>query len=567
MATAATVSGAVTDANSGDSIAGASVSLIRFTIGQQGTVDTVQDTVTDPDGVYSFEGVENGWYSLRAQKNGYVNNNQTVQVEDNQDTRADIALEPVTGENSGFVEGAVSDADNGERIDSAMVLLGRSDFSGGITLLDTTYSNLEGVYFFDSVPAANRYHVGVRKKGFEEDTSARFSVAAGETTTVNLGLTPLQPANAVIMGTITDSAHQQGLENASVILRQRAGGGSNSWDYLDTVTSAADGDYRFDSLYANSNEAGAYSVMASVAEYYPGDSSGIRVAENDTAVVDIVLSEYSKGNLYVFVGTENNQDPLQNSSVTAEMSGTLDTSYSGITNGSGWVAFSRVIAGSYSVTAAHAGYSPETVTRAVEKNENDTAYILLAESQEKQKVLSGIVRDAGGNAVQGAALALKVHTTDYSLTLYDTSNATGDYSIDGIPGTCASGSLSVEAEQYKPYAKEVDLPSDTTYYNVTLQAPVMVRKNDQQPGGDSRIRVSGQARGQLFITGLHPGRFSSIQLYTAQGRLVVDAAIDRQQSGLVVSIPQRVKNRGILYMQLRSEQGNAAHTAVLSPVQ
>jgi hypothetical protein len=251
--------------------------------------------------------------------------------------------------------------------------------------------------------------------------------------------------------------------------------------------------------------------------------------------------------MYVFVGKEADQSALQNASVTAEMSGAIDTSYSGMTNQDGWVTFTDVVAGSYAVTAAHAGYTPETATRFVEENENDSAYILLAESSEPQKVLTGIVRDSNGNPVEGAALSLRVHTTEYSLTLYDTATATGDYLFDAIPHICSSGSLSVSAEGYQPDTSDIALAADTTTHNVTLQLPVAVHAPAHMVHTD-HVRLHRSSTRDLVISGVSGMDISRVVIVSAHGRILYTATGPAHRGRIVV--PASRLHQGVVYAVL-----------------
>jgi len=122
------VEGTVTDAQTGDPIAGAHVRLHRSWFKGEGPGNGWGlHAVTGPDGGYLIENVPEGDYRARAAASGYFPSEAVeITVEDGQTVTVDFALDPLA---FGSVEGVVTDDSTGDPIAGAKVVL-RPVFSG-----------------------------------------------------------------------------------------------------------------------------------------------------------------------------------------------------------------------------------------------------------------------------------------------------------------------------------------------------------------------------------------------------------------------------------------------------
>ncbi|MDZ7729952.1 MAG: carboxypeptidase-like regulatory domain-containing protein [Natrialbaceae archaeon] len=119
-----TVTGTVTDADTGATIQNATV-----------TLETGQTATTDATGSYTIANVVPGTYNLTADHADYAPNMTSVTVGPNGSVTADLALTP----QNGTITGTITDAQSGAAIDNASVTLetGQSamtDASGNYTI-------------------------------------------------------------------------------------------------------------------------------------------------------------------------------------------------------------------------------------------------------------------------------------------------------------------------------------------------------------------------------------------------------------------------------------------------
>ena len=172
-----TVSGTVTDAETGDPVEDALVVISYH--------ETVRTTYTAADGTYSFDEVPECrcLKKVEASKDGYEPQSKDVSVHG--DTVVDFALEveeqepPVEG---GTVSGVVTDADTGEPIEDAMVVL---THDGKVW---RTWTDAEGWYELTGIPLCFCLKdMTVSKEGYQ---TQQVSVAIGEDTIVDFALQP-----------------------------------------------------------------------------------------------------------------------------------------------------------------------------------------------------------------------------------------------------------------------------------------------------------------------------------------------------------------------------------------
>jgi hypothetical protein len=172
-----TLTGTVTDAETGEPIEGAEV-----TLDCHGTTRTV---LTDANGTYRFTDVPLCFClkNLSASKDGYVE--EVMQVAIGEETVQDVELEPVedgTGHDSGVVTGIVSDSSTGKPIEGATVTIEHD----GTTR--TAQTDADGRYTFTGVPECFCLkHVSVEKAGFKGQSK---DVGVYGTTIVDFDLVP-----------------------------------------------------------------------------------------------------------------------------------------------------------------------------------------------------------------------------------------------------------------------------------------------------------------------------------------------------------------------------------------
>ena len=172
-----TISGTVTDVDTLDPIAGATVT------------DGIRSVITDGIGVYALADVPEGTYTVTASADDYTSASQTnVVVTADVTTTVDLALTVIV---YGAIEGTVTDVDTGNPIEGAAVTDGTRQATTDAT----------GYYSMTDVPEGT-YTVVASATGYE-DASWEAAVTGGATSTANFSLQAVTQATSVIVDSVT----------------------------------------------------------------------------------------------------------------------------------------------------------------------------------------------------------------------------------------------------------------------------------------------------------------------------------------------------------------------------
>jgi peptide/nickel transport system substrate-binding protein len=147
------------------------------------SVTTFPEDAALPEGSYSMY-LEPGDYEVTASKLGYEDNSTTATVVTGNTTWVNFTLELT----SGTLEGFVYDNETGEVIASALVKI---TYDGATKNFST---NAEGFYQFLAVPEGS-VTVNVTKSGYASNETV-VTVVAGETTTLNVNLDPIDEGSS-----------------------------------------------------------------------------------------------------------------------------------------------------------------------------------------------------------------------------------------------------------------------------------------------------------------------------------------------------------------------------------
>lgn len=298
------IEGTVIDAVSSLPIEGAIVMARGSFDGGQGGNHGHHPVVTDQDGVYIIEDLEEGEYTLRCGAADYLLATLSVVVVEGQTTVQDIALEPLT---FGSVDGLVTDAVTGLPIAGARVMLRPIHEAGadGDWHWLSAVTGVDGMYFIENV-IAGEYEATARAFGYLPNEPVLVSVSDGATSTVDLALDPLAFGSAE--GTVTDSATGDPIDGARVsLIRNWSGEGSGDqpdWGWNHTVTDE-NGFYRFDDV-----EVSVYKVTAFANGYTRGEAE-IEVLDGQTTVADLALSPLVFGSVEGTVTDAANDEPIE----------------------------------------------------------------------------------------------------------------------------------------------------------------------------------------------------------------------------------------------------------------
>jgi hypothetical protein len=185
------IRGVVTDSETGDAIAQATVS----------TQNQTHSVTTDVFGAYELPNVQPGDYTLTAKKVGYQTASAEVNVDTNGLTYGDMVLSP--SPRPGDIRGTVLDVNT----DSALtnVKLTTEPFT------EQVITNANGAYFFDDIPVGS--YVLTAKRANYADVTHTITVVSDSTIVVDF---TMEPAFGEIRGTVRYAADNQPVYNAVV---------------------------------------------------------------------------------------------------------------------------------------------------------------------------------------------------------------------------------------------------------------------------------------------------------------------------------------------------------------
>lgn len=145
---------------------GALVENCRVTLSPGGMSD-----MTDADGIYSFESLQPGTYTLSFSKSGYVDMTEDVTLVAGEIKSVDVALKDPS-EVTGAISGVIKDFTSGALVSNCQVTL----TPGGKSMT----SSLSGTYHFTDLQSGE-YSVSFKKAGYN-DEKVSVMVKIGETT-------------------------------------------------------------------------------------------------------------------------------------------------------------------------------------------------------------------------------------------------------------------------------------------------------------------------------------------------------------------------------------------------
>ena len=542
----ATISGTVTDATSGQPIAGATVSY------------SGGSTSTNAQGQYTVTNVGEGSYAVTAAAANYAGQSETVSVGAGATVTQNFALVP----NPGTVWGTVTDASTNQPVGGATV-----SFSGG-----STTSNAEGIYSLSNVPEGV-IAVTAAATGYGSQSST-LTMAAGGGATLNFAL---PPDPGTITGTVTDAATNLPLGGATISY----GGG--------TATTNAHGQYTLAGV-----PEGTTSLTAS-AVYYTTQTQSIAVLPGGTSIGNFALTpnpgaitgtvtdtstnqaisgatvSFSGGSvltdstgLYTLAGVQEGTyattvtasgyagqsqtvsvtpgttrrqdfalvpDPGSISGtitdeVTGQPIGAASVSYSGgttTTDGAGHFAFAGVAEGSYTVTGSAAGFATQREAVTVAPGSAMTVNLALIPNP---GTISGTVADTGsGQAIGGATVSYSGGSA--------TTNGSGQYSLTGVTeGTYA---VTASAGGYGSQSQTATVgPGGTVNQNFTLVlSPGTIRGTITDANTNQAIAGATVTFGTGSTTTDASGHYSATNLPPATYTVSAGAAGFTTQSQIV----------------------------------
>ncbi len=312
------IQGQVTDTQSGDPIAAATVTCGGC---------PVTSASTDSSGDYIFNSVPNGSsYSLTFAASGFATQTiSNVTVTGPAATTESIALNE-----DGGISGTVTDAQTSLPVQGVTVTCGAG--------CSATSTDSFGDYFFDNVPPGT-YSLTFSDSGYVTQTVPAVVVASGNTTLVgSVALTE----DGEITGTVADQQTAVPITGATVT----CGGGCPTT----TATTDTSGTFAFTDV----PNGASYSITVSAPGYVTQTITGVAVTGPNDTSESIALTEV--GGVSGTVAAAGTLTPIQNASVTCTcQAGSLTTDPSGA------YAFTQVAPGApYTISVTAPGFAGQT---------------------------------------------------------------------------------------------------------------------------------------------------------------------------------------------------------------
>ncbi|WP_042167209.1 carboxypeptidase regulatory-like domain-containing protein [Paenibacillus gorillae] len=365
----AAVQGAVTDASNGTSIAGAIVNLTNW-LGVH-----VAQAVSNANGAYAITGITPGYYRISLSASGFQLNDQPLTLSPGETRIVNASLQS----NPGAVAGTVTSA-GGSPIAGAKI----EALDNRNNVLSTTVTAADGTYRLDTLPASSNDRLRVSAPNYVTQVIG-FRVLPGQTTTVNLSLSPIAGS---IGGTISDAENLAPIGGASVRVFNSEG------LTLQTGLSNPDGTYLIPSL-----SPGSYSVVYA-AQGYAGKTVGAIVAAGTQANVSLALERLAGAISGSVASVDGQPIPdvvvrvFSNNIIVGRVNTALDGSFT----------IGNLAPGDYVVSARPDGYGGVTLGASVNPGQTTALNFLLTPNPGSA---AGIITDSNGNPLPGAIVSVQ----------------------------------------------------------------------------------------------------------------------------------------------------------------
>ncbi|MFC4303031.1 carboxypeptidase regulatory-like domain-containing protein [Cohnella boryungensis] len=375
----AVVQGTLNSAADGTPISGATVHLTN-SLG----VLSAQAT-TDPSGLYSLPGVFPSTYRISFDASGFQSVGQSVTLGAGQTRTLDASLQP----NPGIVTGTVVSTAGGPVPGTLLEVLDNRN-----NVIATTTADANGNYTVSSLAPSLNYRLRISMAGFVTQIIG-FKIAAGQTTIVNISLSPLA---GILTGVVTDAVSEASLPGASVRILSTEG------IVQQTAAAGADGSYTISTL-----SPGYYSVVFA-ASGYASATIGASVAAGAATVLNAGLQQLAGALSGVVTRTDGSPvgdaaiRALQNNVIVARVNTGEDGSYM----------LGNLAPGSYTLSARADGFGGQALGVVVFPAQTTEADFTLIPNPGS---LGGRVTASSGNPIAGAAIALQLNLDGGSVAL------------------------------------------------------------------------------------------------------------------------------------------------------
>ena len=376
--TEASISGTVTDEDTGDPIEGASITgaaggeeLFSTTTGSDGTYGatfTVEDEPTE--------------ITLTASAAGYEDEEETVAFAESM--TADVALQPVDTSTEATISGVVTDGETGDPVEAVTV---KGEAQGTELFSVTTAADGSYAATFTVEEEPDELAVTATAGGYEE---GQQTVAFGEEMTADFQLQPVDTSTeASISGTVTDEDTGDPIESAAI---------SGLADGADLFSATTNSSGTYEASFTVADEPGEITLTATADDYEEVQQT-IPFAVEMTANFQLtrILDEFT-----ITASVVNADDePVEGITATSN-----EPDLAGTTDSGGQVTFTYTeVPGLSEITLSHTDPGGLYKDASVSISANaDVSYTATLEDVTVEATASGMVTDDEGALIEGATV-------------------------------------------------------------------------------------------------------------------------------------------------------------------
>jgi hypothetical protein len=239
----------------------------------------------------------------------------------------------------------------------------------------------------------------------------------------------------------------------------------------------------------------------------------------------------------------------------------------GTSNANGLVSFAGIATGNYTITVTAANFTAVNSTTTLGANATDTIKIFMVAAA--TKTLGGVVEDSASKApLQHVAVVLVIAGAGIgggTLTLVDSTDATGAYSFVGIPVNRAAGRITATLAGYNTYTNAAVAigtagTADNNVFNIFLaKTPVAVIPTTNHASTSPDFSMT--RNGILRLSNI--GAAGSVKMFSMNGKLLYQSAISAHTASL--TIPANVMRSGSVCIISLSQQNAVYRKQIMVP--
>ncbi len=383
-----------------------------------------ETTESSSEGYYEFELEEGGEYTVRAEKSGYKDYENEVEVKEGDETTHHIQMEKDGGGEKAKISGTVTEKGSNDTISEVLITITDNR--------DETYNTTTGKsgHYNQEVDGNKNYTVKAEKKGYRTQHKGVY-VKAGDETTVNFELEKDDGDKTKIYGYVKDNETGDSIGDAKVSIE-----GQNQ-----SYTTYTDRDGHYDQEL---EQGGNYEVTAE-AEGYKTEDVRVYVKEGEDEQQNFALEKEDDEESWIYgeVEDKDSGEPIAEAKINITAHG--KEIYIVYTNMNG--TYHQEVAGdkNYTVIAEKEGYETEDDHVYVKKGDEERVDFKLNKKEDKKTKIYGHVRDKDSEDPLHAEITIMDKDGNYSYTTE--TDRDGYYEQDLEQG--GDYEVTAEAEDYE----------------------------------------------------------------------------------------------------------------------